>query len=78
MSRTQFDVFPDLLVDQTSGVAQLGSQAIRLRPYPAGSLPCVEVDGVLLVTLTVPVRSVRWVREDGSSDTGSAVSGVES
>lgn len=78
MSRTQFDVFPDLLVDQASGVAQLGSQAIRLRPYPAGSLPCVEVDGVLLVTLTVPVRSVRWVREDGSSDTGSVVSGVES
>jgi len=76
-------VFPDLLVDQASGVAQLGSQAIRLRPYPAGSLPCVEVDGVLLVTLTVPVRSVpvrsvRWVREDGSSDTGRVVSGVES
>lgn len=72
------EVFPDLLVDQASGVAQLGSQAIRLRPYPAGSLPCVELDGVLLVTLTVPVRSVRWVREDGSSDTGSVVSGVES
>lgn len=69
MSRTQFDVFPDLLVDQASGVAQLGSQVIRLRPYPAGSLPCVELDGVLLVTLTVPVRSVRWVHEDGSSDT---------
>lgn len=67
MSRTQFDVFPDLLVDQATGVAQLGSQAIRLRPYPAGSLPCVEMDGVLLVTLTIPVRSVRWVREDGSS-----------
>lgn len=62
------DAFPDLLVDQASGVALLGSQSIRLRPYPAGSLPCVEVDGVLLVTLTVPVRSVRWVREDGSSD----------
>lgn len=62
------EVFPDLLIDQASGVAQLGSQAIRLRPYPAGSLPCVEVDGVLLVTLTVPVRSVRWVREDDSSD----------
>lgn len=71
-------VFPDLLVDQANGVAQLGSQAIRLRPYPAGSLPCVEIDGVLLVTLTVPVRSVRWVREDGSSDTGRVVSGVES
>lgn len=70
------EAFPDLLVDQANGVAQLGSQAIRLRPYPAGSLPCVEMDGVLLVTLTVPVRSVRWVREDGSSDTGSAVSGV--
>lgn len=72
----QIEAFPDLLVDQASGVAQLGSQAIRLRPYPAGSLPCVEMDGLLLVTLTVPVRSVRWVREDGSSDTGSAVSGV--
>lgn len=69
MSRTQFDVFPDLLVDQANGAAQLGSQAIRLRPYPAGSLPCVELDGVLLVTLTIPVRSVRWIREDGSSDT---------
>lgn len=68
--------FPDLLVDQASGVARLGSQAIRLRPYPAGSLPCVEMDGVLLVTLTVPVRSVRWIHEDGSSDTGSAVSEV--
>jgi len=67
--------FPDLLVDQASGVAQLGSQAIRLRPYPAGSLPCVEVDGLLLVTLTVPVRSVRWVHEDGTSD---ADGGVES
>lgn len=67
------EVFPDLLVDQASGVAQLGSQAIRLRPYPAGSLPCVEMDGVLLVTLTIPVR---WVHEDGSSDTGSAVSEV--
>lgn len=65
--------FPDLLVDQASGVAQLGSQAIRLRPYPAGSLPCVEVDGMLLVTLTVPVRSVRWVREDGSSDVDGGV-----
>jgi len=72
------ETFPDLLVDQANGVAQLGSQVIRLRPYPAGSLPCVEVDGVLLVTLTIPVRSVRWVREDGSSDTGSAASGVES
>ena len=72
------ETFPDLLVDQASGVAQLGSQAIRLRPYPAGSLPCVEMDGVLLVTLTVPVRSIRWVHKDGSSDTGSAVSGVES
>nr|DAT67564.1 MAG TPA: hypothetical protein [Bacteriophage sp.] len=61
--------FPDLLIDQASGVAQLGSQAIRLRPYPAGSLPCVEMDGMLLVTLTVPVRSVRWIHEDGSSDT---------
>lgn len=60
--------FPDLLVDQANGVAQLGSQDIRLRPYPAGSLPCVEVDGVLLVTLTIPVRSVRWVREEGSRD----------
>lgn len=75
MSRTQFDVFPDLLVDQASGVARLGSQAIRLRPYPAGSLPCVEVDGMLLVTLTVPVRSIRWAHEDGSSD---ADGGVES
>lgn len=75
MSRTQFDAFPDLLVDQATCVAQLGSQAIRLRPYPAGSLPCVEMDGVLLVTLTVPVRSIRWVHEDGSSDTGSVVSG---
>lgn len=65
----QVGAFPDLLIDQANGVAQLGSQAIRLRPYPAGSLPCVEMDGVLLVTLTVPVRSVRWVREDGSSDT---------
>lgn len=72
------ETFPDLLVDQANSVAQLGSQAIRLRPYPAGSLPCVEIDGVLLVTLTVPVRSVRWVREDGSSDTGRVVSGVES
>lgn len=70
------EAFPDLLVDQANGVAQLGSQAIRLRPYPAGSLPCVEVDGVLLVTLTVPVRSIRWVREDGSSDTGDVVRGV--
>ena len=61
--------FPDLLVDQANGVAQLGSQDIRLRPYPAGSLPCVEVDGMLLVTLTVPVRSIRWVHKDGSSDT---------
>lgn len=68
MSRTQFDVFPDLLVDQASGVARLGSQAIRLRPYPACNLPCVEMDGMLLVTLTIPVRSIRWVREDGSSD----------
>ena len=67
------EVFPDLLIDQASGVAQLGSQAIRLRPYPAGSLPCVEMDGVLLVTLTVPVRSVRWVNEDGSSDTDGGV-----
>lgn len=65
--------FPDLLVDQSSGVAQLGSQSIRLRPYPAGSLPCVEVDGMLLVTLTVPVRSVRWIREDGSSDADGGV-----
>lgn len=73
MSRTQFDVFPDLLVDQASGVAQLGSQAIRLRPYPAGSLPCVEVDGLLLVTLTVPVRSIRWVHEDGGSDVDGGV-----
>lgn len=63
------EMFPDLLVDQANGVAQLGSQAIRLRPYPAGSLPCVEVDGMLLVTLTVPVRSIRWVHKDGSSDT---------
>lgn len=69
------EAFPDLLVDQASGVARLGSQAIRLRPQ-AGSLPCVEMDGVLLVTLTVPVRSVRWIHEDGSSDTGSAVSEV--
>lgn len=61
--------FPDLLVDQANGVAQLGSQAIRLRPYPAGSLPCAEVDGMLLVTLTVPVRSIRWVHKDGGSDT---------
>ena len=76
MSQTQFDVFPDLLIDQANGVARLGSQAIRLRPYPAGSLPCAEMDGVLLVTLTVPVRSVRWIHEDGSSDTGSAVSEV--
>lgn len=75
---SQLETFPDLLVDQANGVAQLGSQAIRLRPYPAGSLPCVEMDGVLLVTLTVPVHSVRWVREDGSSDTGRVVSGVES
>lgn len=74
MSQTQFDAFPDLLVDQANGVAQLGSQAIRLRPYPPGNLPCVDVDGVLLVTLTVPVRSIQWVYEDGSSDTGSAVS----
>ena len=65
--------FPDLLVDQANGVAQLGSQAIRLRPYPAGSLPCVEMDGVLLVTLTVPVRSVRWIHEDGSSDADGGV-----
>lgn len=65
--------FPDLLIDQANGVAQLGSQAIRLRPYPAGSLPCVEVDGMLLVTLTVPVRSIRWVSEDGSSDTDGGV-----
>ena len=65
----QVGAFPDLLVDQASGVAQLGSQAIRLRPYPAGSLPGVEVDGMLLVTLTIPVRSIRWVRDDGSSDT---------
>lgn len=72
----QVEVFPDLLIDQASGVARLGSQAIRLRPYPAGSLPCVEMDGVLLVTLTVPVRSVRWIHEDGSSDTGSVVSEV--
>lgn len=71
----QVGAFPDLMIDQANGVAQLGSQAIRLRPYPAGSLPCVEIDGVLLVTLTVPVRSVRWVREDGSSDTGRVVSG---
>lgn len=70
------ETFPDLLVDQANGVAQLGSQAIRLRPYPAGSLPCVEVDGMLLVTLTVPVRSIRWIHEDSSSDTCSAVSGV--
>lgn len=62
------EVFPDPLVDQANGVAQLGSQLIRLRPYPPGSLPCVEMDGVLLVTLTVPVRSVRWIHEDGSSD----------
>lgn len=55
-------------MDQANGVAQLGSQDIRLRPYPAGSLPCVEVDGMLLVTLTIPVRSIRCVREDGSSD----------
>lgn len=61
------EAFPDLLVDQANGVAQLGSQAIRLRPYPAGSLPCVELDGMLLVTLTIPVRSIRWVHEDGSS-----------
>ena len=63
----QVGAFPDLMIDQASGVAQLGSQAIRLRPYPAGSLPCVEMDGMLLVTLTVPVRSVRWIHEDGSS-----------
>lgn len=63
------EAFPDLLVDQANGVAQLGSQAIRLRPYPAGSLPCVEMDGMLLVTLTVPVRSIRWIHKDGSSDT---------
>lgn len=75
MSLMQFDAFPDLLIDQASGVAQLGSQAIRLRPYPAGSLPCVEMDGVLLVTLTVPVRSIRWIHEDDSSD---ADGGVES
>lgn len=62
------EAFPDLLVDLDSGVAQLGSQVIRLRPYPAGSLPCVEMDGMLLVTLTIPVRSVRWIHEDGSSD----------
>ncbi len=67
------EAFPDLLVDQASGVAQLGSQAIRLRPYPAGSLPCVEMDGVLLVTLTIPVRSVRWIHKDGSSDTDGGV-----
>lgn len=73
MSRTQFDVFPDLLVDQANGVARLGSQAIRLRPYPAGSLPCVEMDGVLLVTLTVPVRSIRWIHEAGSSDADGGV-----
>lgn len=73
MSRTQFDMFPDLLVDQANGVAQLGSQVIRLRPYPAGSLPCVEMDGVLLVTLTVPVRSIRWIHEDGSSDADGGV-----
>lgn len=65
--------FPDLLVDQSSGVARLGSQTIRLRAYPAGSLPCVEMDGVLLVTLTVPVRSVRWIHEDGSSDANGGV-----
>lgn len=65
---SQLEVFPDLMIDQANGVAQLGSQAIRLRPYPAGSLPCVEMDGMLLVTLTVPVRSVRWIHEDGSSD----------
>lgn len=73
MSRTQFDVFPDLFVDQANGAARLGSQAIRLRPYPAGSLPCVDMDGVLLVTLTVPVRSVRWIHEDGSSDADGGV-----
>lgn len=73
---SQLEVFPDLLVDQASGVAQLGSQVIRLRPYPAGSLPCVEMDGVLLVTLTVPVRSIRWIHEDGSSGTSSVVSEV--
>lgn len=67
------EAFPDLLVDQANGVAQLGSQSIRLRPYPAGSLPCVELDGVLLVTLTVPVRSVRWIHEDGSSDADGGV-----
>lgn len=67
------EAFPDLLVDQANGVARLGSQAIRLRPCPAGSLPCVELDGVLLVTLTIPVRSVRWVHEDGSSDTDGGV-----
>lgn len=61
------EAFPDLLVDQANGVALLGSQAIRLRPYPAGSLPCVELDGMLLVTLTIPVRSIQWVHEDGSS-----------
>lgn len=70
------ETFPDLLVDQANGVAQLGSQAIRLRPYPAGSLPCVEMDGMLLVTLTIPVCSIRWIHEDDSSDTGSAVSEV--
>lgn len=67
------EVFPDLLIDQANGVARLGSQSIQLRPYPAGSLPCVEVDGMLLVTLTVPVRSVRWIHEDGSSDANGVV-----
>ena len=67
------EVFPDLLIDQANGVAQLGSQAIRLCPYPPGILPCVEMDGVLLVTLTVPVRSVRWIHEDGSSDANGGV-----
>lgn len=75
---SQLETFPDLLVDQANGVARLGSQVIRLRPYPAGSLPCVEMDGMLLVALTIPVRSVRWIHEDGSSDTGRVVSGVES
>lgn len=57
--------FPDLVVDQVRGVARLGSQLIRLCPYPAGSLPCVVVDGMTLVTLTVPVRSVEWINNGG-------------
>lgn len=70
---SQLEAFPDLLVDQASGMAQLGSQVIRLRPYPAGNLPCVEMDGMLLVTLTIPVRSIRWAHKDGHSDADGGV-----